>query len=245
MTTRVAFINEVVDDITEGKTIPVSPNESRINGIIDRALKFFKEKSDDGVEFEYIILKSEAFSTDLFRAKRQVQLPECVESITNVRKLGNVLGGGNGEIYKDYRKSNFNAAVLAGGGKSQDMLTAVTQQFYNDFLNNFQLRTVGYEYNSHTHMLTIIGMDPRESMIADAYVHVPDEAFFNMDMFFRYVVGKCKESFASSFSFIKQKTIGGREINVSEIRSDGKEMIKEVKQEIKDQENSVDFWTEY
>jgi len=242
--TRAAFIDRVIDDITEGKSIPAAPKTVRINSIIDNALRFFKEKDDEGVEFEYVVLKQTAFQTPLFRARRQVQLPSCVEAITNVRRLGNVLGGRNSEVDKDYRKTYFNFA-LATSGNSHEMLTGVTQQFYEDFLSNFHLRTVGYGYNSHSHMLTIDGKDPQETMIAEAYVHLPDEAYFEMDRFFRYVAGMCRISFASTFSFVKQKTIGGREIDVNSIKSDGKDAVKEVKDEIRDQQNTVDFWTEY
>lgn len=242
--TRSAFINAVVDDITEGKSIPASPKSERVKTIIDRAIKYFKEQDDEGVEFEYAIISKDAFETDLFRSRRQIQFPSCVEAVTNIRRTGNVLGGRNTEIDKDYRKAYFNFAV-ATSGNSREMLTGVTQQFYNDFLMNFQLNSVGYNYNSHTHMVTIIGKDPIESMIAEMYVHLPDEGYFEMDRFFRYVTGKCKESFATTFDFVKQKTIGGREINVTQIRSDGKDLIKEVKEELKAQKESVDFWTEY
>ena len=242
--TRSAFINEVVDDVTEGKSIPASPKPDRVKTIIDRALKYFKEQDDEGVEFEYAILRIEAFQTELFKSRRQIQMPSCVESVTSVKRMGNVLGGRSTEVDPDYRKTNLNFGI-ANTGNSRDMLTGVTHQFYQDFMGNFNLRTVGYEYNSHTHMLTIVGRDPIESMIAELYVHLPDEGYFEMDRFFRYVTGKCKESFATTFDFIKQKTIGGREINVSQIRSDGKELIKEVKDELKAQKESVDFWTEY
>lgn len=242
--TRAAFIDAVVDDITEGKSIPASPKEARVKTIIDRALKYFQEQDDEGSEFEYCVLARTAFETDLFRKRRQIQLPTCVEAVTNVQRLGNVLGGRNNEVDKDYRKTYFNFA-LATSGNSSEMLTGVTQQYYNDFLGNFYLRTVGYEYNSHTHMLTILGKDPVENMIASMYVHIPDEAYFEMDRFFRYVTGMCKKSFSSTFDFVKQQTIGGREINTSQIRQEGLDLIKEVKDELKEQKQSVDFWTEY
>lgn len=242
--TRSAFIEEVVNDITEGKSIPASPKLERVNGIIDRAMRYFKENDNEGVEFQYIILQPPVFETPLFRAKRQIQLPSCVEAITNVKRLGNVLGTGNVEIDRDYRKAYFNFA-LASSGNSEQMLTGVTQQFYVDFLGNFYLNTVGYDYNAYTHMLTIEGRDPKEKMVAEAAIHLPDEGFFEMDRFFRYVVGMCKISFATSFDFVKQRTIGGREINTADIKSDGKDMVKEVKDEIEKQKESVDFWTEY
>jgi len=242
--TRSAFIDRIIDEITEGKSIPASPKLDRIGTIVNNSLRFFKEKDDEGVEFEYIVLKKTVFETPLFKNRRQIQLPSCVEAITNVQRMGNVLGGRNSEVDKDYRKTYFNFA-LATSGNSEEMLTGVTQQFYEDFLTNFHLRTVGYEYNSHSHMLTIVGKDPVETMIAQSYVHLPDESFFEMDRFFRYVTGMCKISFATTFSFVRQKTIGGREINVSDIKQDGKDLVKEVKDEIRDQQNAVDFWTEY
>jgi len=240
METRREFIDRVVEEITEGLTIPVSPKTTRISSIIDRALRQFRENDERGTEMEYIIIKSSAFQTDLFKSKRQVKFPEgCVQAVTFLRTMGSNFSDNN--INPDFLKTNFNY-VNALNGNPSDMTTSVVNGFYNNFLKNFILKSVAYEFSEYTSSLTVIGRDPNVDLIAEAYVYIPESSFYRMVEFFDYVCGQCKMSFANTMGFINSKQIGNYEVNLQEIRTQGKEMVEEVKEKWKQQRESADFF---
>jgi len=258
MATRAAFIEKVIEEITEGRSMPTAPKKSRIGSIINSALDYFWENDDDVHEFEYIIISSMAFETPLFSAKRQIKLPECVHAVTDLQEIGHQGGYQYGEVDSDYRQTNFNFH-LALSGDSDAMLYGVVASWYADFMRNFVVRTVAYEYHEHSNALTIKGRDVRNhnkndisssnttgsDLVASCYVHMCEENVFESNRFFRYVCGKCRISFSRIFSLTDAKLIGGLMLNMSEMKSDGKEEVDEVKEEIEKQKDTIDFFGEF
>jgi len=57
--TRDAFIERIVEEVTEGRAIPIAPKKTRINKIIDEAVRYFHQNADEAHEFEYIIIRRE------------------------------------------------------------------------------------------------------------------------------------------------------------------------------------------
>ena len=240
--TRDAFIERVIDEVTEGRSMPVSPKRDRVNTIINNAKRYFKEYDDEASQFEYIVISSGVINTDLFRAKRQVQFPSCVIAVTGLQEMGTWYNTAN--INPDFRKTNFNYH-LAAAGDSDTMLYGVVASYYADFLRNFIVRTISYEYNNNTHALTIKGRDNFIDAIASVYTLIPDEGLFEIDRFFRYVVGKCKVSFSNTFGLVDAKLLGGLTLDVKSIKADGQDLIKAVEEEIKGLRDSADFLEEF
>lgn len=237
------FINNVINEITEGRSIPISPKIERIDSIIKTALMYFRENADEASSFEYIIVKNDVINTPLFKEKRQIQLPKCVEAIEMVQETGTLLNL-NGNINPDYRKTNFNYH-LAIAGDSDTMLYGVVASSYNDFMRNFIVRSVAYDYNPHSNMLVIKGRQTFVDLILHAYVHLSDESMFESERFFRYVCGKCRISIANILGLVSTKLISNSELNIEAIREQGNNEIEEVKEEIKDDRNTVDYWVEF
>lgn len=242
--TRDAFVNLVVNECTENGAIPAAPKLPRINSIIDLAARFFWENSDEAVSTEYIIIPSKITETPLFKAKRMVQFPKCVEAIMGLQETGAIMNTGSMNVNPDYRKTNFNY-YLAVGGDSDTMLYGVMASYYSDFIRNFVVRTITFDFNPHTHMLTVLGRDAFVDMVAVAAVHIPLDGLMDYELFLRYVIGKCKVSFASTFGFVEAKLIGGLKIDLASIKEDGKEMIAEVKTRIEEDRQTLDFFSEF
>lgn len=242
--TRDAFIERVTNEVSENRAVPISPKKVRLNQIINEAARYFHQNGDEAVEFEYIIIPNSVVNTPLFKSRRQIQLPKCVEAVTGLSETGALLNIGSNNINPDYRKTNFNYH-LAVGGDSDSMLYGVIASYYSDFIRNFVVRRVSFEYNPHTNMLTIKGRDHFFDLVVQAYVHISEEALFEDERFFRYVVGKAKMSFVNVFGFVEANLIGGLALNVSQMRDEGKEMVDEVKEELKDDRNTVDFFEEF
>lgn len=239
MITRDEFIDRVIDELTEGMQIPASPRRERIETIIDTVAKTFYENDDRTNQPEYIIIKQAMFQTPLFKAKRQVKLPDCVIAVTNMQTLGSNYSGNN--INPDFLKTNFNY-VNAITGNPSDMLMSVVNGFYISHLAQFVLKTISYDYNEFSHMITIEGRDPAYDLVAFASVKISENSLFEMQDFFDYVVGKCKVSFSRVFGFVNTKQIGNAELDVKEIKQEGKDLIEKVEKYWEELRGNADFY---
>lgn len=240
--TKQEFIKRVVDEVSEGGAVPIAPNSTRVSAIIDNALRYFWEKDDEAVQHEYIVISSRIINTPLYKAKRQIQLPKCVEAISKVHELGSWIN--SMDINPDFRKTNYNYH-MAVVGDSDSMVYGVVAAYYADFMRNFIVRTVAYEFNPHTSALTIVGRDQFIDLVCEAWVHIEPEAMYEMDRLFRYVCGKCMMSFGRVFGLVETKLIGGYKLDVSGIKEDGKAMIDQVNKELDEQRSSADFMDEF
>lgn len=239
LVTRTQFIARVIDEITQGKSLPIQPKADRMDKIIDTAIAEWRQNSDDANEVEYIIFRQDVFETPLFKAKRQVQLPDCVLSISYLKTLG--ANFYNQTVNKDFQKTNF-AYATAISGNSYDMLTSVVNGYYVDFLRNFVLKDVTYNFSPYTHMLTVIGRDPAYDLVSEAHVYIPEGALFNIPDFFHWVCAKCIINFANIYGFVNAKQIGSYDLNITELKGDAKETIERVRQTWEDQKNTSDFF---
>lgn len=227
------FVDTVLTDVTEGYVLPTQPNKKRLDNIIGNSLRWFRQNDDDSHEFQYAVIKYSNFKTQLFKDKRQIKLPDNVISVIKLQDPGSILSFNSLGGFKG-GDTSYNRAMMVAGN-SDNMVYAVTSSMYDDFVKkNFQLRTTSFEFSEFSHMLTIKGRDPMGDMIAHLYTHICDEDIFNNDRFHRFVKGEIKKSFGNLYGLVKIKTIGGLEISASELKSEGNDEIKEVKDEIKE-----------
>jgi hypothetical protein len=87
-TTEEALIQEVKDDISHSCALPYALNDQEIKRIIKRAKAYFYDNYQYAVEDKIFVLPSEMFVTPQFRATRQIQLPDCVIGVWDVREVG-------------------------------------------------------------------------------------------------------------------------------------------------------------
>ena len=242
--TREAFIKHVTDELTEGGVIPASPNITRINQIIDKSLAYFYDHDDDSHEYQYLVVSPSAFNTDLFRLKRQIAFPKNVHAVMRFRQTRQNSFMGNSYLMGgDFRGTNYNLR-MAINGDSEAYLTAIASSYFYQQIEKFCISDVQYDYSSISNMLTVIGVDPKASCVAHVSVKVPDEAMFEHELFFRYVCGQCKVSIASIFGFTDQKLIAGYKIDHASIKNEGKELVKDVLQELQEKRTGdfMDFF---
>jgi hypothetical protein len=75
----------------------------------------------------------------------------------------------------------------------------------------------------------------------EAYANIPQENLFNDDLFFKYIVGYSKVALGNMTGRYTFTLPGGVTINAGDLVSQGKEEIKEVEEEIKNQSSSSWF----
>jgi hypothetical protein len=235
------FIKLVVGNVTEFGTIPISPKNSSINSIIETAKRFFYEKWADAQEERYIVISHKVFNSPNFKNERVVKMPKTVRYIHQLEEAGSDFF--YHDINPDFRKTNFNYAAYAVNGNSDMMVTAMTYAFYQDFLKQFVVKSVAYNYNSNTHNLFILGRDNIGSdLVGRAYIDICEEDLMESDLFLRYVIAQCRASIARAFTLIDMKVLGGGKIDFNDIKSQGDQEIKDIKQEMKDDDDGAAFF---
>ncbi len=228
-----SFIRRVIDEITEGGSIPCSPSEHRIVSIIDNAARYFYEHDDNAHEYQYILVSKTAFRTQLFKEKRQIAFPIECHAITRFKTLQKTFRYDMANN-PDFKQTQWNFS-LGISGDSMALLTSIAVNSYNAFLGKFVLDDIQYEFFSTTHMLTVTGRNCYEDCIAECVFNIPREQLYEDERFFRYVCGKCKISFANIIGFTGQKLIGGYSIDFNSIKQDGKDLVKECLDEMESQ----------
>lgn len=235
------FLQFIQDEVSEACGIPVSLKKTRIDRLINRAKTYFYQNYDGANQEGYIAIKPKAFSTDLFKKHRMIQLPDCVHAIWQVEESGtNKWFGTNPD--SDYSKSRFQigTALL---GDADDLVFSLAVQYYEDFAMQFQLKSVAFDYIEETNRLLILGRDMlSKGLVCTGALYLPEEALFRNDLFQKYVLGMSMQSVGKPLSVFSFNLIGGTQPDFSEIKSEGEELIEEVKEAINDQGDNADFF---
>lgn len=240
--TRDNFRENIVNIVTENGSLPIAPKNDTIDTIINNAKRYFYENWVYGQEEQYLIIKRDVLSSPLFKAKRQIKLPDTVRYVHQFEECKSNFF--YNDINPDFRKTNFNYTAYAVNADSDTMLTAVTYAYYMDFIKQFVLKTVAFTYSSQSHMLFIVGRDQTLShdLGARVMVDLPEEDLFNSDLFIRYVAAQCRLSANRAFSIIKMKTLGGGSIDWSEIKADAKADLADIKEIMDDDDSGAAFF---
>ena len=238
--TQGKFIERVIQEITFGGKIPNKINGERLNNIISNSVRKFRDKDDRSTLQHHLILPVSLFETEYFRQTRKVKIADCVKAVTDLKISNRQYLAWNGNVDSDFNKlGTVSGQFLGGTGVS--ILQAVATASYYDFAQTLNLQTVSYDFDEYSHQLVILGSNPRYDLIAEVFSYICEEAMYEMSSFFDYVCGKCYEDYAIVTGFTKLKLLNDYEINVSEIKSKGKELIDDVKKEWDEQLGESDF----
>jgi len=238
---RKAFRDMVIDEVTEYGSLPLKPKDGTVDKLIDTCKRYFYQNWSEANEEQYLIISKDMLKTALFKEKRQIKLPSCVRSVYELKETGSHFF--YNEINPDFRKTNFNYTAYAVNADSDTMLTAVTYAYYMDFIRQFVTRTVAYNFNDKTGNLFITGRDNVfADLVARGMLDIPEDALFEADLFKRYVVGKLRSSIGRIFNITEFKMIGGNSLKFDDIVTTGKEEVKAVEQQIKDDNDDVAFF---
>lgn len=250
-TTEEELIQEVRDDISHSCALPYALNDGEIKRIIKRAKAYFFDNYQYAVEDKILVLPSEIFSGPQFRATRQVQLPECVVAVWEVREVGGA--GLVGTPDRDFGDAKLLGSELMLSPFVGDNLVYRTVLYsFFDLAKAYLLETFAFNYNKNTKRLTVNGRDPNRTTSTGlvmggrdvgvrAFIAIPDQSLYSDELFVRYVLAEAKINIGRLLGTFGYQLPGGVTINAAAIQSIGQAEKAEVMEMIKSENTPAYF----
>jgi len=256
--TEQQLIQEVKDELSHSCALPYNLNEQEIKRIIKRARAFMYDNYQYAVEEKIFVLGRELFLSPSFAATRQIQLPDCVRSVYDVREVQS--SGLTGTPDRDFGDSKLLGSELMLSPFVGDNLVYRTVLYsFFDLAKAYLLETFAFNYNKNTKRLTILGRDPSRSSAGTgsqnfqligkdvgirAFIDIPEESLYDDELFVRYVLAEAKINIGRLLGMFEYNLPGGVRINYNNIQSLGTTEKAEVLAQIKD-ENTPSYFLQW
>lgn len=257
--TEADLIQEIKDEISNSCALPYNLNDQEIKRIIKKSRRYFYDNYQYAVEDKIFVLGKQLFSTPSFRATRQIQLPECVISVYDVRQVNG--SGLVGTPDKDFGDSKLLGSELMLSPFAGDNLVYRTVLYsFFDLAKAYLLESYAFSYNKNTKRLTILGRDPNRTATTSgsassaewsgidvgvrAYIAIPEESLYDDELFIRWCYAEAKINIGRLLGTFEYNLPGGVRINYANIQNLGKEEKTEILAQIKD-ENTPSWFLQW
>jgi len=231
--TKQELVDMVNGEITASCSIPFSVPSKEIERIIDLEQRWIFREYRDAVQDSWYVLDKTYYNTQEWKNTRTFQMPSCVMAVKYVYEMTSgqrVFGIHDPDLTFD----RLMAADLYLTPLSSDQITYRTIQWsFWDLAKQFNLRDINHHFSINTHRLIITGRDPVESLFVSTLNTIPEEELYDDPVFIRWVIAKAKTQLARIIGTFNYSLIGGIQINFSDIRTEGQDELKELKDKIK------------
>ena len=231
--TKNELISYVNGEITASCSIPFSVPDKEIERIIDIEQRYLYREYRDAVQDAWYVLDKSYYQTDEWDRTRTFQLPSCVMAIKMVYEMTSgqrVFGIHDPDLTFD----RLMAADLYLTPLSSDQITYRTIQWsFWDLAKQFNLRDIQHHFSINTHRLIITGRDPVESLWVTTLNEIPREDLYEDPVFIKWIIAKAKMQLSRIIGTFNYTLIGGIQINYADIRTEGQEELKELKEKIR------------
>lgn len=230
----VAFYEAVSNGVTGTNSLPFDLPAPAVFILITRALKFFWEWYDQGVEERTLLLPySEIVKAKGSRLNKQVKLPNGIEALSNWEAVeGSGISGSSISQYIDYAiLQNFNTgATFSNGatGGSRDayrsnnvsIVNVVTSLYEVEAWKNLFQRTIRASFNKHSQIFSIQS-SVETDIILHCFVRLQPEYMYTYQLFEDYVCACVEEQLGKILSMFDFKYPGGVQPNFDKIHESG------------------------
>jgi len=246
--TELELIREIEDALSFSCSLPYNLNQTEVARIIKRARNYFYDNYQYSVEKRYFILSRAIFANQEFRATRQIQLPDVIVSVFDVRETNGVGIAGNPD--RDFGSSKLLGSELLLSPFVGDNLVYRTVMYsYFDLARAYLLETFAYNFNKNNKKLTILGRDPNRAgnggvtgggvnpnggspggvdVAVSCFIKITEDSLYDDELFVRYCIGKSKEALGNMLSVFDYNLPGGVKVNAANIVQQGKDEVAEV-----------------
>lgn len=254
------LIQEIKDDLSVSCSLPYNLNDQEIQRIIRRAKAWMYDNYQYAVEKRYFVLGGAFFQTPQFRNTRQVQLPDKIVTVFDVRETNG--NGISGNPDKDFGDSKLIGSELLLSPFTGDNLVYRTVMYsYFDLARAYLLPTYAFSWNKNTKKLTILGRDPvrgnnssspqsnagynlTQAVVVSCFVAIEDYELFSDELFIRYCRAQAKNSLVKLLSAFDYNLPGGVRVNTQALSSEAQAEMAEVMAMING-ENSVSYFLQW
>lgn len=239
------FIANVQQELSVACALPFTVPIPEINRIIKYSSDWFYKKYEDAVEERYYFISTEWFKNDQFKLERTVTMPDCVFSVWQLKKLKEDFARSmsfDGTADFGIERLFLSDSVSLGQG-TENLMYYTLNMYWMDVASHIINHTISFNYNRNSHRLFIGGQTPDRDCVAMCYSKIPLEHLMNDEVFYRYVVAKCKVQLSRILGTFDFNLPGGIKINYDLIRDEGKEEIEKIEEEVKSEEGMDFFFT--
>ena len=243
-------IEEMVDlvqtELTISCALPKTLPDASVRQIIEnRALPYFYRWYQFAVQKLYYVIRKDAFFTEEFTRYRYVEVPCEIQTVT---WLYEVRGDSLFQLGINTPNLSVNLGVTNQPYLSSYVTTIGELGLYktlldnmSDMMNQLNKYTLKHHFNQLNHRIHIL-TDVKHDVVLEAYANIPRENLFKDDLFYKYCVGWSKVMLGNMVGRYTFTLPGGVTMNAGDLVSQGKEEVKEVEEEIKNQSNSSFFF---
>ena len=231
--TKQELIALVNAEISASCSIPFSPPPAEVERIINLEQSWMYREYRDAVQPGYYVLDKKYYLTEEWKHTRTFQMPDCVMAIRYIYEMTSgqrVFGINDPDLSFD----RLMAADLYLSPLSSDQITYRTIQWsFWDLAKQFNLKDIQHGFNLNTKRLIILGRDPAESLWVTTLNKIPPEDLYEDPLFQKWVIAKAKIQLSRIIGTFNYTLLGGIQINYADIRTEGQEELKELKEKIR------------
>jgi hypothetical protein len=243
--TEEEFISLVQQELSVACALPFTVPIQEIQRIIKFSADWFYKKYEDAVEERYYFISSALFKTDQFKRERTITMPNCVFSVFSLKKLKEDFGRSmsfDGTADFGIERLFLSDSVSLGQG-TENLMYYTLNLYWLDVASHVINHTISYNYNRTSNKLFLGGERPDRDCVATCYVKLPIEYLMKDEIFYRYVVAKCKVQLSRILGTFDFNLPGNIKINYDLIRTEGQDEITKIEEEVKSEEGMDFFFT--
>jgi hypothetical protein len=243
--TQQDFISLVQQEISVACALPFTVPIKEIERIIKFSADWFYKKYEDAVEERYYVIPKSMFQTPQYKTTRTITLPSCVFSVFSLKKLKEDFGRAysfDGTADFGIERLFLSDSVSIGQG-TENLMYYTLNMYWLDVASHIITHTISYNYNRSSNRLFIGGETPDRDCVAHVYAKLPFEYLMKDEIFYRYVVAKCKIQLSRILGTFDFNLPGNVKINYDLIRTEGQDEITKIEEEIKGEEGMDFFFT--
>jgi len=233
------LLDDINNEITFSGMLPYSLPEKELKRILANDARFFYDNWRHAVEPRYLLLPVELFKTEQFRTYRTIQMPECIQFVTDLKeaKGASIFA----TIDRDFSEQKFiGSEVYLTPFIGESIMYRTIIFSFLDLTKGLILDTIAYDYNRNTNSLGVVGRTPKVNAVAKVLKKIDTDKLYEDEVFQRYVRAHAKVRLAHMLQTFNYTLPGDVTINYQNIVTTAEKEMTAVETMMKG-ENTVDW----